>query len=234
MTDPRLRFYFDYESPNAFLAWIELPKVAERRGVALDLVPVLYAALLDAHGQLGPGEMPAKGRWMGKNVLRKAALLGVSLNLPEFFPFNPLLALRVSMVPLEESDRRAVVDALFRAVWVHGLHVSEAPVVTEVLDAVGLSGAALVAQAQTPEAKARLRRQTDDAIARGVFGVPAMEVGDELFWGYDDLPDLERFLAGNDSLDPEAWQRWSQPRRPSSVRKQFRSTQGPASSRDTR
>jgi len=221
---PRIRFYFDYESPNAFLAWIELPKLAERYGAALDLVPVLYAGLLDAHGQIGPGEMPAKGRWMGKNVLRKAALLGVPLNLPELFPFNPLLALRVSILPLEEGDRRSVIDALFRAVWVRALPISEASVVTTLLDDLGLSGATLVAQAQTPEVKARLRQQTDEAIGRGVFGVPTMEVGDELFWGYDDFPYLERFLAGNDPLDPEAWQKWSRPRRASSMRKQFRST----------
>jgi 2-hydroxychromene-2-carboxylate isomerase len=226
MTASRLRFYFDYESPNAYLAWIELPKLAQRYGVALDLVPVLYAALLDAHGQLGPGEMPAKGRWMGKNVLRKAALLGVALNLPAFFPFNPLLALRVSILPLEDSDRRSVIDALFRAVWARGLHVSEAPVVTRLLDELGLSGATLVAQAETPEVKARLRQQTDEAIARGVFGVPTMEVGDELFWGYDDFPYLERFLAGNDPLDPKEWQKWNRPRRPSSMRKQFRSGEG--------
>jgi 2-hydroxychromene-2-carboxylate isomerase len=226
MTLPRLRFYFDYESPNAFLAWIELPKLAERYGVALDLVPVLYAGLLDAHGQLGPGEMPAKGRWMGKNVLRKAAVLGVPLNLPELFPFNPLLALRVFILPLEENDRRSMIDALFRAVWVRGLHVSEASVVTTLLDELGLPGTTLVAQAQTPEVKTRLRQQTDDAIARGVFGVPTMEVGDELFWGYDDFPYLERFLAGNDPLDPKAWQKWNRPRCASSVRKQFRSTDG--------
>jgi 2-hydroxychromene-2-carboxylate isomerase len=225
---PRIRFYFDYESPNAFLAWIELPKLAERYGAALDLVPVLYAGLLDAHGQIGPGEMPAKGRWMGKNVLRKAALLGVPLNLPELFPFNPLLALRVSILPLEEGDRRSVIDAFFRAVWVRALPVSEASVVTTLLDELGLSGATLIAQAQTPEVKARLRQQTDEAIGRGVFGVPTMEVGDELFWGYDDFPYLERFLAGNDPLDPDAWQKWSRPRRASSMRKQFRSTDGSA------
>jgi 2-hydroxychromene-2-carboxylate isomerase len=225
---PRIRFYFDYESPNAFLAWIELPKLAQRYGAVLDLVPVLYAGLLDAHGQLGPGEMPAKGRWMGKNVLRKAALLGVPLSLPELFPFNPLLALRVSILPLEESDRRSVIDALFRAVWVRGLQVSERSVVTTLLDELGLPGVTLVSQAQTPEVKARLRQQTDGAIARGVFGVPTMEIGDELFWGYDDFPYLERFLAGSDPLDPKAWQKWNQPRLPSSVRKQFRSTDGSA------
>src|SRR5438067_7128273 len=181
-----IRFYFDYESPNAYLAWTELPKLANRYGFSVDPVPILYAALLDAHGQLGPGEQPTKGRWMTKNMLRKALLLGVPLNPPAFLPFNPLLALRVTVLPLEDAMRRALIDALFQAVWVRGLHVSDAAVVEQVMNEIGLPGADLIAKTQDPEIKARLRRQTDEAIGRGAFGVPSMGVGDELFWGYDD------------------------------------------------
>jgi 2-hydroxychromene-2-carboxylate isomerase len=219
-----VRFYFDYESPNAYLAWTQLPKLEERYGATLDIVPVLYAALLDAHGQLGPGEVPAKGRWMSKNMLRKATLLGIPLNPPAFLPFNPLLALRISLLPLEDAKRRALIDALFRAAWVRGMHLSDAAVVERVANEVGLAGAALVAQAQTPEIKDLLRRQTDEAISRGVFGVPSMEVGDELFWGYDDFPFLELFLAGKDPVVPGEWEKWRQPVRASSVRRRFRST----------
>jgi 2-hydroxychromene-2-carboxylate isomerase len=222
---PSIRFYFDYESPNAYLAWTQLPKLAGRHRVTVEPVPVLYAALLDAHGQLGPGEQPAKGRWMFKNLLRKAALLGVPLNPPAFLPFNPLLALRVSMLPLEKDSRGALIDALFQAVWVRGLHVSDATVVEGVANEIGLPGAALVAQAHTPEIKSQLRTQTDKAIAQGVFGVPSMIVGDELFWGYDDVPYLELCLAGKDPLDAEVWQRWSRPVPASSVRRRFRSTE---------
>jgi len=89
-------------------------------------------------------------------------------------------------------------------------------------DELGLQGAALVAQAQAPESKTRLRRQTDDAIARGVFGVPSMEVGDELFWGYDDFPYLELCLAGKDPLDSGQWQKWFSAPGPSAVRRRFR------------
>jgi 2-hydroxychromene-2-carboxylate isomerase len=194
-----IRFYFDYESPNAYLAWTQLPALAARTGAAVLPVPVLYAALLDAHGQIGPGEQPAKGRWMMKNVVRKAALLGLELNPPAFLPFNPLLALRVTLLAPDES-RDAVIDSLFRAVWARRLHVSEPAVVEAILGDLGLDGAALVARAQEPEVKARLRRDTEHAIGRGVFGVPMMEVADELFWGYDDFPFLELFLTGKDPL----------------------------------
>jgi len=219
-----IRFYFDYESPNAYLAWTQLPKLAQRYGFTVDPVPILYAALLDAHGQLGPGECPAKGRWMSKNLARKAVLLGVPLNPPAFLPFNPLLALRTTLLPSDTRERDALIDALFQAVWVRGLHVSDTAVVEGVANEIGLPGGTLVAKAQMPEIKNQLRLQTDEAISRGVFGVPSMEVGGELFWGYDDFPYLELCLAGNDPIDPTEWTRRSRPVLPSSVRRRFRST----------
>jgi 2-hydroxychromene-2-carboxylate isomerase len=186
-----IRFYFDYVSPNAYLAWTQLPTIAEKYAFTVEPVPVLFAGPLEAHGQLGPAEVPAKLRWMSKNNLRKAALRRVVMNPPAFHPINSVLALRVSSLPLETADRWALIDALFQAVWVRGLHVSEAAVV--------------------------------EKIARGVFGVPTMEVGNELFWGYDDFPHFELFLAGKDPLDPTEWQKWSALPRPSAVRARVRS-----------
>jgi 2-hydroxychromene-2-carboxylate isomerase len=217
-----IRFYFDYESPNAYLAWKELPKLAAKHDCAIEIFPVLYAALLDAHGQLGPGEVPAKGSWMMTNVLRKAAMLGLPMNPPPFFPFNPLLALRMSLLPLEAEQRRALIDALFDAVWVRALHVSEPEVVEHVANEIGLPGSELIQQALSPGIKKMLREQTDAAISRGVFGVPSMEVDGQIFWGYDDFPFLDLYLAGKDPLDPAERQRWRLGSRPSSVRRQFR------------
>jgi 2-hydroxychromene-2-carboxylate isomerase len=217
-----IRFYFDYISSNAYLARECLPALAEKHGFEIEPVPVLFAGLLEAHGQLGPAEVRPKALWMAKNNLRKAAILGLPLNPPIHHPFNPLLALRVSSLPLEPTERFALIEALFRAVWVREMHVSEPAVVEQIGDELDLGGAALVAQATEPECKARLRQQTDDAIARGVFGVPSMGVGDEIFWGYDDLPYLERFLAGADRLDPAQWEKWFHPPRPSAMRKRVR------------
>lgn len=219
---PRIHLYFDYISSNAYLAWLELPKLAVRYGADVEPVPVLFAGLLEAHGQLGPAEVPAKAYWTWKNNLRKAALLGIPLNRPVFHPFNPLLALRASSIPSDGAKRIALVDGLFKAVWERGLHVSEARVVAQVGNEVGLDGPSLVAEAQDEESKARLRAQTDDAISRGVFGVPSMRVGDELFWGYDDFPYLELLLAGKDPLDSDEIRKSMEAPQPSSVRKQFR------------
>ncbi len=214
-----VRFYFDYVSPNAYLAWTQLPALAERHGAVIEPVPVLFAGLLEAHGQLGPAEVPAKMRWMWKNTLRKAAILGVELNVPAFHPFNPLLALRVSSVALPANEQHRLIDALFSAVWVRGMHVAEPAVVERLANEVGLDGAALIVQAQQPACKAQLREQTEQAIAAGVFGVPTVAIGDELFWGYDDLVFVQRFLEGTDTIDSAKWERWSALPPASAVRK---------------
>lgn len=212
-----VRFYFDYISPNAYLAWTQLPAIAERNDCVIEPVPVLFTGLLEAHRQLGPAEVPAKMRWMWKNTLRKAALVGVKLNAPAFHPFNPLLALRVSSLALEAKQRLGLIDALFSAVWVRGLHLAEPSVVEKVASETGLDGGALIARAQQDACKAELRKQTDQAIANGVFGVPTMAVGNELFWGYDDLVFVQRFLDGADPVDSASWANQAAPQ-PSAVR----------------
>ena len=180
-------------------------------------IATLFAGYLEAYGQLGPAEIPAKSLWMWKNNLRKAALLGEPLRSPAFHPFNPLLALRTSSVEMSNDDRVALIDALFKAVWVDGLHVTEPEVVSQVASGAGLDGTNLVTAAQQSDAKKRLRAQGEAAIGAGVFGVPSMMVGTELFWGYDDLPYLELLLAGKDPLDPALVP--TEPPRPSAMRK---------------
>lgn len=218
-----LRFYFDYISNNAYLAWLQMPTIARRYGWVLEPVPVLFAGLLEAHGTSGPAETPAKALWMWKNNLRKAALSGVPLNPPAFHPFNPLLALRVTSLARDLDECDDLITRLMEAVWVRREHVSDPEVVERACRDVGLDGAALVAAAGTEEAKAALRRQTDDAIARGVFGVPTMEANGEIFWGYDDLPYLEMFMAGDDPLARTSFGKAEvEAPRPSAMRRQHR------------
>jgi len=218
-----LRFYFDYISTNAYLAWLQMPTLAPRYGLIVEPVPVLFAGLLEAHGTTGPAETAPKALWMFKNNLRKAALLGVPLQAPAFHPFNPLLSLRATTAVLDAEECDAFITRLFEAVWVRGEHVSEPEVVERAANDVGLDGAAIVAAAGSADVKAQLRRQTDDAIARGVFGVPMMEANGETFWGYDDLPYLELFLAGDDPLARTSWGKSDvQAPRPSAMRRVHR------------
>jgi len=212
-----IRFFFDYISPNAWLAWARLRGFAARAGRGVEPVPVLFAGLLDASGRPGPAEVPAMWRWMVRNVLRKGALYGVPVNPPHSHPFNPLLALRVSSLPMSDAQREEVVESLFRAVWVDGVDLSDRSEVARRVSAAGMDGDRAVRDAGERQVKDLLRRRTEEAVAAGVFGVPTMLVDGELFWGNDDLEFMERFLGGRDPIVPEDASPWQ--RVPSSARR---------------
>ena len=199
-SDP-LVFYFDFVSPYAFIAWTQVHAIAERNGRRVTPIPVLFAGLLDAHGTKGPAEIPAKRAYTFRDAYRKAHRLGLpALRPPPSHPFNPLLALRVSSAALDVDGKRRLIDALFEATWVLGTGVETPEAVVAAAERAGLDGAALVRDAQTPEAKLRLRASTDDAVARGVFGVPTVLVDGEIFWGTDGLEHVESFLRGADPV----------------------------------
>lgn len=198
----RLYFFFDYISHNAYLAWHKMPALAHRHGLVLTPVPVLFGAMLSHYKQVGPAEVPAKSRWMLRNVLRKAKLHRIPIAPPHSHPFNPLVPLRVSCTDLDDAQRLALVDRAFRAVWAESRAVATAAVVRDLLGELGLDADRLLAEAQTDAIKQRLRENTQAALDAGAFGVPTMAVRGELFWGFDDLEYLEMALSGRDTLSP--------------------------------
>lgn len=193
-------FYFDYLSPYAYLAWCCLPEVTEPRGVKIVPKPVLFAGLLNHWGQLGPAEVPPKGIHVARDTGRFAALRNVPLRSPRYHPFNPLLALRISLAEVSGADQAEAITALFKAGWVDDKDPGDQEDICNALNNAGLDGERLIASAREPLAKRSLRSETERAVDRGVFGVPTMLVEDELFWGLDQLPYLELFLDGKDPL----------------------------------
>src|SRR5262245_43625018 len=95
-----IRFFFDFISPYSYLAWTQLPQLAQRHSCTVQATPVLFAALLDAHGTKGPAEVPARRRYVMKDIARKAHAFGVPIDVPFAHPFNPLLALRIASLPM--------------------------------------------------------------------------------------------------------------------------------------
>lgn len=208
--DPQgLYFLFDFISHNAYLAWQRAQRIAAAYDLRFEPVPVVFGAMLSAHGQIGPAEVPPKSRWMLRDVLRKAARLGLPIAPPHSHPFKSLVPLRWACCTLDTPSRLRLIEALWSATWAEGLEVSNPAVVAAVVQRAGLDAAALEQEVATEAVKQRLRDYTDAALAAGAFGVPTMFVRGQLFWGYDDLDSLEAMLEGRDPLgdapDFEAW-----------------------------
>src|SRR6516165_11835280 len=174
----RVSWVFDVISPFAYLAFSRLEELPD--GVELQLVPVLLAALLDHFGQRGPAEIPPKRRFTYRFVLWRARRLGLPLRMPPAHPFNPLAALR--LIIAAGSDRRAA-GTVLRAVFGTGRDVSDPAVIADLAAQLGVADPQ--AAVADPAIKQRLRDNTEWACARGIFGVPTLVIGEELFWGHD-------------------------------------------------
>lgn len=183
-----LDWYFDFVSPYAYLQSARFPALPA--GLALRPKPVLLSALLDQAGNRGPAETPGKREFTYGQVLWLAQRSGVPLRFPAQHPFNPLSALRLA-VALGPSPE--VVRCIFDFIWAEGRDPSDP---TELAALAGaLAVPAPEARIADPAVKARLRSNTDEAIAAGVWGVPTVIVDGRLFWGFDSGDMLSDYLA---------------------------------------
>ena len=196
-----ITFYLDFISPYAWLAFHALPQALQ--GISHRVVhkPVLFAAMLKHHGQLGPAEIPAKRDWTYRQVLWLARQQGCELRLPAAHPFNPLGLLRLALAcDSDHEPNRHVCERVFRHVWCSGMDAADedrrlqlAQDLRPVLDPAG------------PEVKQALQQHTRQALDAGAFGVPTFVVDDRVFWGQDALPMLRAYLQGDDWFDGPDW-----------------------------
>jgi 2-hydroxychromene-2-carboxylate isomerase len=199
-----ITFYLDFISPYAYLAFQKLPEALRGLSYSVRHRPVLFAAMLKHHGQLGPAEIAAKRDWTYRHVLWLAYSNGIAMRMPENHPFNPLPLLRLAVAcsPASEAGapNRYVCEAIFRHVWGTGADAAD----ERRLDQLAQQ---LAPQLHMPDdaAKSQLKRNTDEAIALGVFGVPAFEVDGRVFWGFDALPMLRDYLLGGTWFTGEQW-----------------------------
>lgn len=205
-TPATLHFFFDFISGYAYLAWRQLPEFCKKYDLSLELHPVVFGALLDHWGQLGPAEIPAKKAFVYRDGYRQAAIQGFTFNPPKFHPFNPLPALRASLRDVSGTDQHQVIDAIFRAGWTQGRDIGDPEELCRILEASQLPGKSILSRTQDPAVKGRLKAETHEAIEQGVFGVPTMIFQGRLFWGSDQFPYLKLLVEGKDPLDESAVQ----------------------------
>ena len=193
-------WYFDFISPFAYLQCEQLQRLAPF--VQLRYRPVLFAGLLKHWGQKGPAEIVPKRQFTFEFATWQAARLGISFKMPPMHPFNPLALLRLATAA---EARPEIVQAIFRFVWQDG-RLPDTPLEWfELPSLLGLPNTD--AHVSASRVKDQLRAATDDAIARGVFGVPTIVIDDRLFWGSDATDMALDYLQGAPIFKSDAFAR---------------------------
>jgi 2-hydroxychromene-2-carboxylate isomerase len=197
-----LRFSFDPISPYAYLAFERLPQVLEGLSYSVSYEPILLAGLLQHWGQKGPAEIVPKRDWTYRQVLWLAHSLKLPLQMPAAHPFNPLALLRLLLAtaPGGGAPNRWACEQVLHHVWRGGADANDA-------DRLAALATRLAPQrdAAGTEVKDELKAATAAAAARGLFGVPTVEVDGKLFWGLDGLALLSAYLHGEPWFDGPEW-----------------------------
>jgi 2-hydroxychromene-2-carboxylate isomerase len=176
-----IRWYFDFISPFSYLHWQKVKALRDEFEVIP--VPIVFGAVLSAHGQKGPAEIRGKREFTYRHVLWQSRHEGVSLRFPPAHPFNPLSALRLCIAA---GSTTSAVDTIFDWIWQHGRAGDSIEALAPVAAELGVDLEAI----NTDAVKATLRANTDAALAAGVYGVPTLAfdggpIDSMLFWGND-------------------------------------------------
>lgn len=189
-----LEVFWDVTSPYTYLAHTQLRALAERTGAALRYRPMLLGGVFKATGNAMPAATPGKGPYMMRDLARWRDRYGVPFRMPvEEVPFPLVGVLPMRVATVFDVDGRGVegADALMRGYWAQGRDLSERAQLAATIAEVDDDADGVLARAESPEIKARLREVTDEAVRRGVFGAPTFFVGSDMFWGNDRLGFVE-------------------------------------------
>ena len=195
-----ITFWFDPISPYAHLAFEHLPQALQGHSVVVDYKPVLFGALLKHHAHKGPAEIEPKRQWTFRQVAWLGHTLGIRIDLPAQHPFNPLPLLRLMLAAAGPGDlpNRRICEQVLRHVWHGGADPVDPQRLAELEGALDLPAGA---DPQGQPVRDQLRALTDEALTKGVFGVPTLECRGRLFWGLDALPMLRAMLEGDTWFD---------------------------------
>lgn len=199
MTD--IVFYFDFGSPNAYLAHRVIPGIERRTGSRFVYEPVLLGGLFKLTGNQAPmmafANIPKKLAYEHLEMRRFIQRHGLTaFRMNPFFPVNTLRLMRMAVAAQADGILPAYVEAVFHFMWEDPRKMDDPAVVEAALTEAGLDAAHLMARGEAPEIKALLMAKTEAAAEKGAFGIPSFLVGNDLYFGKDRLRDIEEAVAG--------------------------------------
>jgi 2-hydroxychromene-2-carboxylate isomerase len=204
MADPKVQFLFDFGSPNAYLADLVIPKIEQRTGVKFEYVPILLGGIFKATNNASPAvtlkDVKNKREFAGVETRRFIQKHGITtFKSNPFFPVNTLQLMRGAVAAQVEGVFQPYFKAVYHHMWEDPKKMDDPAVMREALVSSGIDADKIIARAQDPEVKNKLMELTQNAVERGAFGSPSFFVGDEMFFGKDQLRDVEEEIVAQKS-----------------------------------
>ena len=180
-----LEFYFDFISPYSFLAHKQLTKIQNKEGIKIIYKPVLLGGLHNLHGIKAPAFIPAKAKHMIRDCKLIAEKNNISFKFNSYFPIRSLNLMRGVLVAEEDNIKKYYINNIFNTIWQDGLNMNDAIVVQKILKNLNVNPKTFSLRTASSLIKDLLRKRTNEAYEKGVFGAPTFVVNNKIFWGQD-------------------------------------------------
>ena len=187
----KVDFYFDYGSPATYLAWTQIDKIIHDANAELNMIPMLLGGVFKETGNSSPAFIPAKSKWMNKDLKKHAEIYRVDYNSNSFFPINTLNLMRGAIAAKKMNIFEKYSDAIFTGIWVKDVNLGDIPILQDYLNKNGIDTKELFNLVQSDEIKSLLIENTAQAVEKGVFGAPTFIVNNELIFDQDRLEFLK-------------------------------------------
>ena len=180
-----LEFYFDFVSPYSFLAHKQIRKIEDKEGVKIIYKPVLLGGLHNLHGIKAPAFIPAKAKHMVRDCKLIAEKNNIRFKFNSYFPIRSLNLMRGVLVAEEDNVKKYYIDNIFNTIWQDGLNMNDVIVIQKILQNLNINPKTFLLRTTSSLIKDLLRKKTNEAYEKGVFGAPTFVVNNKIFWGQD-------------------------------------------------
>ena len=180
-------FYFDFGSPYTFLAHKEIRKIEKENSIKIKYMPILLGDLLKSVGVKPNADIPIKAKYMIKDCKLWADKKNIVLKFNNYFPIVTLNLLRCVLVAEKKGFAQNFINKVFDAIWEDGLNLNDNIIVEKLLKNIGINPKTFVMESVDNKIKDELKKRTDEAYKKGIFGSPSFIVNNKIFWGQDRL-----------------------------------------------
>jgi len=180
-----LEFYFDFISPYSFLAHKQIRKIENKEGIKIIYKPVLLGGLHNLHGIKAPAFIPAKAKHMVRDCKLIAEKNNIRFKFNSYFPIRSLNLMRGVLVAEEDNVKKYYIDNIFNTIWQDGLNMNDTIVIQKILQNLNINPKTFSLRSTSSLIKDLLRKKTNEAYEKGIFGAPTFVVNNKIFWGQD-------------------------------------------------
>ncbi len=178
-------FYFDFISPYSFLAHKEIKKIEEKNSIKIDYKPILLGGLHNLHNIKAPAFIPAKAKFMIRDCKLIAEKNRIKFKFNSYFPIKTLNLMRGVLVAEEDNYKNYYIDIIFNAIWQDGLNLNDENIVQKILKNLNINPKTFTLRSSSASIKDLLRKKTNEAFDKGIFGAPSFVSNNKIFWGQD-------------------------------------------------